>query len=182
MPSPITDKAAVLVIDVQTGLFCAEPLPFDGAGVVRRINETTTRARQAGVPVFLVQHEDEAEGLGYCSEAWKLHPDLETAPGDIRLRKKTCDAFYGTSLDAELRSRQVETLIITGYATDFCVDSTVRNAMSKGYSVVVVSDAHTTPDNPVLSAELVRRHHNWAWSLCTAPRPVRVCRADELRF
>ena len=76
----------------------------------------------------------------------------------------------------------VTTLLLTGYATDFCVDATLRSAASKDFNVVVVADAHTTSDNPVLNAEIVRRHHNWAWANAITKKGVTVLKASEVSF
>ncbi len=172
------------MIDVQTGLFCAEPAPFEAEAVVARINAVTAKARQAGAPVIFIQHDGEPGGEDVVpfTEGWKLHPELEVRPGDLVIRKTTCDAFYGTTLEAELRSRGITTLLLMGYATDFCVDATLRSAASKDFGVIVVADAHTTSDNPVLKADVVRQHHNWAWANAITKRGVTVLKASEVRF
>jgi nicotinamidase-related amidase len=184
MNPSIPAHTAVLVIDVQAGLFRARPAPFEAEAVVTRINAVTALARRAGAPVIFLQHDGEPGGEDVVpfTEGWELHPDLVVEPGDLRIRKTTCDAFHGTSLESELRLRGVQTLLLTGYATDFCVDATLRSAASKDFVVVVVADAHTTSDNPVLKAEAVRQHHNWAWANATTRRGVKVLRTGEVSF
>ena len=184
MKPSVPGHTAVLVIDVQVGLFCAKPPPFEAEAVVGRINAVTAKARQAGAPVIFIQHDGEPTGENVVpfTEGWKLHPDLEVRPGELVIRKTTCDAFYGTSLEAELRARGITTLLLMGYATDFCVDSTLRSAASKDFGVVVVADAHTTADNLVLNANLVRQHHNWAWANCITRKGVTVLPASKVRF
>ncbi len=180
----VPEHTAVLVIDVQAGLFGAKPAPFEAEAVIARINEVTAKARLAGAPVIFIQHDGGADDqdLAPFTDGWKLHPSLQVGPGDVTLRKTTCDAFYHTSLEAELRSRRITTLLLMGFATDFCVDSTLRSAASKDFGVMVVADAHTTADNPVLEANLVRQHHNWAWTNCITSKGVTVLKASELRF
>jgi nicotinamidase-related amidase len=184
MKPSVPDHAAVLVIDVQTGLFCTEPAPFEAEAVVARINEVTAKARRAGAPVIFIQHDGEPGGEDVVpfTEGWKLHPKIEPHPGEPVIRKTTCDAFCGTSLEDELRSRGIKTVVLMGYATDFCVDATLRSAASKDFSVVVVADAHTTSDNPVLKAEVVRQHHNWAWANAITRQGVTVLKASEVSF
>ena len=184
MKPSVPAHTAVLVIDVQKGLFCSKPAPFEAEAVVARINAVTAQARQAGAPVIFIQHDGEPGGEDVVpfTEGWKLHPALEVLPGELVIRKTTCDAFYDTSLEAELRSRGITTLLLMGYATDFCVDATLRSAASKDFSVIVVADAHTTSDNPVVKPELVRQHHNWAWANAITTRVVRVITASEMRF
>jgi nicotinamidase-related amidase len=151
---------------------------------VARINAVTARARKAGSPVIFIQHDGEPGGEDVVpfTEGWKLHPKLEVRPGDPIIRKTTGDAFYGSRLEAELRSRGITTVLLTGYATDFCVDATLRSAASKDFSVIVVADAHTTSDNPVLKASVVREHHNWAWANAITKKGVTVLQASEVRF
>jgi len=178
------DHTAVLVIDVQRGLFCTKPAPFEAEAVVARINTVTEKARQAGVPVIFIQHDGTPGGEDVVpfTDGWKLHPALEVRPGELVIRKTTCDAFCGTTLEAELRSRGITTLVIMGCATDFCVDATLRSAASKDFSVIVVADAHTTSDNPVLKAAVVREHHNWAWANAITWKGVTVIKASEVQF
>ena len=79
-------------------------------------------------------------------------------------------------------ARGVTELIITGCATDFCVDTTVRAAGSHGYEVTVAGDAHTTRDRPHLSAVAVIQHHNYVWADLILPRgrTIRVVPTDQL--
>ena len=76
------------------------------------------------------------------------------------MRKTTPDSFLSTNLEALLKQHQIEHLIVCGYASEFCVDTTVRRGAALGYSMSLVSDAHTTHDKPHASAEQIRVHHN----------------------
>ena len=184
MEPSMPEHTALLVIDVQAGLFAGETAAFEADTVIARINEVAAMARKAGAPVFLIQHDGEPNSnyLAPFTEGWKLHPELVVRPGDLLVRKTMCDAFYGTSLESELRARGITTLMLMGFATDFCVDSTLRNAVSMDFGIIVVADAHTTADNPVLKADLVRQHHNWAWANSISRKGVTVLKASELRF
>ena len=72
---------ALLVIDVQRGLFEPQPPPADADAVVERINALSAKAREAGMPVVFVQHE-RAGDLEAESPGWALHPGLQVAEGD----------------------------------------------------------------------------------------------------
>jgi len=175
---------AVVVIDVQTGLFNTDPPPHEATEVIHRINFVTGRARAAGVRVFTVQHDGPPDGdwLVPFSDSWKLHPDLQRESGDVAIRKTTGDAFYGTDLERQLRSAGVRSLILGGYATEFCVDSTLRNATSKGFEVIVLADAHTTNDAPLLKAATIRQYFNWVWSESSSGGGIRLVNSAEVRF
>jgi nicotinamidase-related amidase len=71
-------------------------------------------------------------------------------------------------------------VLVVGWATDLCVDATVRSVVSRNYDVVVVSDAHTLSDRPHLDAPAVIRHHNWVWGNLISNRSIRVASAAEL--
>ena len=62
-------------------------------------------------------------------------------PGDIEIDKLLFNSFHNTDLDAQLRARGIDTLVVTGISTDCCVDATVRDAFHRDYHVFVVSDA-----------------------------------------
>ena len=68
-----------------------------------------------------------------------------------------------------LRQRPPGLLFVCGFATEFCVDTTVRAAASRGMDIVVLSDAHTTSNRPHLDAESIIAHHNWVWSNMAVP-------------
>ena len=76
------------------------------------------------------------------------------APGEIEIEKLVYSGFHGTDLDAQLRARGVDTLVITGISTDCCVDSTARDAFHRDYHVFVVSDACAAYDEGLHAASL----------------------------
>ena len=51
-------------------------------------------------------------------------------------------------------------MVLCGYATEFCVDTTARSAAAHGYHVVLAADAHTTHDKAHADAAQIRAHHN----------------------
>ena len=145
----MSQSTALLVIDVQVGLF-TEPNPvYHGAAVVARIQTLIDRARQAGLPVVFIQDNDVGP---LDSPAWQVHPALESLPNDLFIRKPYGDAFYQTNLHTTLAARDIHHLVITGCKTDMCVDVTSRRAVSLGYDVTLIGDGHTTTDNQFLTA------------------------------
>ena len=151
-------KSALLVIDVQTLLCTGGEAAFDIDAVIERINAVAARARSTGVPVFVIQHEDDGS-LRHGSEGWQLDRRLSVQPDDLRMRKTAPDSFHHTELQALLQARGVEQLVVCGLQSEFCIDSTVRRALALGYPVVLVSDAHSTIDNGVLTAAQISAHH-----------------------
>ena len=71
--------------------------------------------------------------------------ELTPAPGDIVIEgKKTLDAFHSTALDYLLRANEIEHVAMTGFHTNWCVESTARSAYDKGYRVTVLADCTAT--------------------------------------
>jgi nicotinamidase-related amidase len=151
-------STALLVIDVQRGLFEAEPRPFEADDVIARINTLTARARVADVPVVLVQHESTSLAVG--TDPWRFARGLHVESRDAVVRKATPDAFLRTELQDLLTSWQVDHVVICGYACEYCVDTTTRRAAALGYGVTLAADAHTTHDKPHATAAQIRAHEN----------------------
>lgn len=160
---------ALLVIDMQVGLFEVNPPRYDADGVIQRVNEIARHTRATGGSVIFIQHEDEG-GLERGTRGWEILPSLERMDSDLLVHKQACDAFYETDLADILEEHAIQQLILTGCATDFCVDTTVRAAASRNYEVIVVKDGHTTKDRPHLNAKLIIDHHNFMWENLILPR------------
>jgi nicotinamidase-related amidase len=70
------------------------------------------------------------------------------------------DAFLRTDLHAQLADRGVRHVVVCGYSSEFCVDSSVRGAASRGYAVTLAADAHTSHDKPHATGLQIRLHEN----------------------
>jgi nicotinamidase-related amidase len=131
---------ALLIIDVQQALCTGANAAWDVDGVIQRVNDVSRKARAAGAPVVVIQHETKGGDMDHGTEGWKLPPALHVEASDIT------------------------SLVICGLHSEFCIDSTTRRAMALGYPVVLVSDGHSTVDNGVLTAPQITVHHNKALS------------------
>lgn len=155
---------AVLIIDMQKLSFTPETPRFDTEGVVERINSLSEKFRKNGELVIFIQHNGSKHR--FCkphTKEWEMLDSLHIAEEDIIVSKTANDAFYNSKLHQILQEKSVDELIITGCATDFCIDSTVKTAVVNEYKVTVISDAHTTGDRPHLKAEKIIEHYNWMW-------------------
>ena len=153
-------RTAVLIIDVQQGLFNGSPKPYLADEVIRNINSISEDARVSGIPVVLIQHEQVSTILEYGTEGWQLQSDLIVSDHDIFIRKTTPDSFLETNLEEVLNKIGATNLLVCGYASEFCVDTTIRRAGGLGYSVELIADAHTTHDKEHATAQQIREHHN----------------------
>ncbi len=172
-----------MIIDVQHAICVGAEAAFDIDNVVDRINQVSERARAAGVPVILIQHEESEGPFQYGAAGWQIFDKVVTQPDDIRVRKTTPDSFFKTDLQSILQARGIQRLVACGLQSDFCVDSTVRGALAHGYPVILVSDGHSTLDNRVLKAPQITAHHNETLAnLCSFGPRVRLMQASEIVF
>jgi len=178
MAQPIT---ALLVIDLQLGMFGGEKMDPIHAGdaLLTRVKALLGQARAAGVPVIYVRH-DSGPGhlLEWGTENWQIHPTIAPAPGETIVDKRTPDSFHGTTLSSELAAIGAKRLIVAGAQSEVCVDTTCRRAFSLGFDVTLVSDAHSTWDNAILTADQIIRHTNQT----LGGRFVRLISSEEAPF
>jgi nicotinamidase-related amidase len=171
---------AMLVVDMQIGLRNGPP-KHDLEGVVDRINRLTAMVRGRSGKVIWIQH---CGGAGDDFEpntpGWAFLPELNRQSADAVVPKTLNDPFAGTDLQAILASIAPDRVLVAGWATDLCVDATVRSAVSRDHSVVVAADAHTLSDRPHLDAPTVICHHNWVWHNLITHRSIRVASSGEL--
>ena len=153
---------AVVVIDVQVGMFHASDPVYRGDELLTRISHLLAKVRQAHIPIIYIQHGSERKGhpLEYGTEGWQIHPSIAPQQGDTIIEKQMPDAFYKTDLHHFLSAHGIKHLIIAGIQTEFCVDTTCRQACSLEYDVTLVSDAHSTWDRELLTAPQIIAHHN----------------------
>lgn len=178
---------ALVLIDLQVGIISRELAPYSGPDALAAGKALAEKFRAAGAKVVLVNvgfAPDFADALrqpvdepmqrppGGFLAGWNDLAEGLAQPGDILVTKKQWGAFHGTDLDLQMRRRGITTLVIAGIATNFGVESTVRQAWELGYAVVVPEDACTT-----MSAEL----HGFAVR-GVFPRVSRVVKCADIGF
>ncbi|SKC61999.1 Nicotinamidase-related amidase [Burkholderia sp. CF099] len=156
---------AVIVIDVQQMFFSGPSPAYRGEAVIDGINRLTAAARKANAPVFFVQHESDANGpLAHGSDAWQLPATLVREQADASIHKTVGDSFHETPLVDQLRQQDIDSVVICGYASEFCVNATARRAELLGLRTTIVADLHTTQDKPHLAADKIVEHQNFVWA------------------
>jgi nicotinamidase-related amidase len=153
-------KSALVIVDVQIGLVNLMPPDLQDR-VLSNIALLLGKARASGTQVLFIQH-DGPKGHPIEAETgpWAIHPSIVPRQGEPVIRKKASDSFFETGLAEKLEHGQIEHLVVAGAMTEYCVDTTCRRAVTLGYDVTLVGDAHLTRDTPVLSASQIIAHHN----------------------
>jgi nicotinamidase-related amidase len=144
------EKPAVLMIDVQREYFTREsPLWIpDGEPVMGRLRELLDDIRRSGGDVIHVQHHEDATSEVFATGTPLVETmDAVAAAGDEPLIVKHLPgAFDGTNLEELLRERDTRTVVIGGFMTHMCCDTTAREAQARGFDVVFLTDGTATRD------------------------------------
>ncbi|WP_029655051.1 cysteine hydrolase family protein [Marinobacter daepoensis] len=142
--SAISDSALV-IIDAQN-TYREGIMKLDGVEpALQECRTLLDRFRAAGRPVFHIQH-DAGAGSPYDLTApiGQIADVVAPAPGEPVITKNFPNSFTQTDLDAQLRQAGVQNLILAGFMSHMCVNSTARGAFSLGYNPTVVASATAT--------------------------------------
>jgi nicotinamidase-related amidase len=148
-------STALVLIDLQNGVLAMPLAPHGAAEVISNSARLATSLKQAGgivAPVHVVFSPNGADRLRQPVDSsypttplpagWSdFVPEIALLPADFVIVKRQWGAFHGTELDLQLRRRGVDTIVLTGVATNFGVESTAREAWQYGYGVIVAEDA-----------------------------------------
>jgi nicotinamidase-related amidase len=155
-PTPTT---ALLVIDVQEEYFSGSlPIEFPPrTESLANIAAAIDRANATRVPVLLVRHSepDGDDSFQRDTSAWQLRPEVADRPHDALIDKTLPGTFTGTELGDVLAARGVQHLTIVGYMTNFCCDTTARQALHLGMGVTILTDAVGVPSMPAVGGGMV---------------------------
>jgi nicotinamidase-related amidase len=140
-------KRALLIIDVQNEYFTGKLPIIYPAGSLDNVLQAMDAASAAGVPVVVIQHgapQPDSATFRRGSREWELHPAVAGRPRAMLIEKTLPGSFTGTQLAAWLHEREIDTVVIAGYMTQMCCDTTARQAMHQGLNVEFLSDATGT--------------------------------------
>ncbi len=159
---------ALVVVDMQN-YYVAKGFPLEtpmAREIVPNINRLAHSLRAAGGTVawvqttsvqalkkwanhhkFMLKPEIAQTRIAHLDESAKgfeLYPNLEPSPSDIRVKKGKYSAFIqgSSDIDAQLKGRGIERILVTGTVTNVCCESTARDAMMLDYRVIMVSDGN----------------------------------------
>jgi|SRR5664279_3055990 len=169
---------ALVIIDVLTGIF-ELPVPLhEPETFAERVAGLLARARQANALIVHVRQLGDP-GTRFAPDAptRQFHTSAMPLADELVIEKRHPDAFQNTALADTLRARDVRGVAIAGFATDFCVDASVRSGYAHGFEIALASDAHTTTAGRVLSAADAVAHHNFVLE-----RFARVQPAADIAF
>jgi nicotinamidase-related amidase len=156
-PEPAALRGSALVmIDLQQ-TYREGVMRLDGVEpALREAEALLARARAAGIPVFHVRH-DAGPGTPYDVTApiGQISPEVAPQGEEPVITKAYPSSFVGTDLQARLEEAGVKDLILAGFMTHMCVNSTARSAFNLGFRPTVVAAATATRDLPAPDGSVV---------------------------
>ncbi len=146
-------KEALLVIDMLNDfVLSGAPLEVpDARKILPVVKAEIDKAHAVGIPVIYLCDAHDPDDKEFKKFGWPAHavrgtkggeivPELAPAGDDIIVRKKAYSGFFGTTLDATLRSLGVDAIRLTGNVTHICVLFTAADAVLRDYAVTVVEN------------------------------------------
>jgi nicotinamidase-related amidase len=171
----VPERTALINVDLQNVFVEGEwPAAPEGLAVVERVNRLAAVCRQAGILVIHTSHVLRPDGsnmgvlgelappvregmIAKGSRSAALHERLVIDAHDILLDKPRFGAFHGTDLELILRAHGVDTVIISGIATNVCCETTAREAMVRDFRVLFLSDGTATTGMGNATAEELQK-------------------------
>lgn len=133
------DRMALLIVDAQVGVMREA---WEAPRVIANIALAVERARERGVAVLWVQHENEELLQG--SPQWQWVPELVPAAGEALVPKRYNSAFEATTLEQHLAELGATHIVLAGAASNWCIRATAYGALDRGYDLTLLGDAHST--------------------------------------
>lgn len=140
---------ALLVIDVQNEYFTGKlPISYP-PGSLDNILRAIDIAFSQEIPVVIIRHtqpDENTEIFRKNSPQWQLHPEIVRRRYNLLVEKNFPGSFTNTNLETWLRKHDIDTVVISGYMTHMCCDTTARQAAHLGFAVEFLADATGTLD------------------------------------
>jgi nicotinamidase-related amidase len=119
------------------------------------------KARKSNSPVFYILFSEPEGSLRAVNQPlWQVIDQIAPTSQDHLVIKYHADSFLESELGTLLQLHEIDTLVMCGVQTEYCVDTTVKSGYSHGYKVELARDGHSTYDTDEISAEQIVRYHN----------------------
>lgn len=123
------------------------------------IKKLISAVRDNGVEVVYVCHD--VRKIEQSEDEWEICEEIAPNMGEMIFYKQYNSAFYKTRLKEYLESKGINTIILVGLQTEYCIDATCKSAFEHGYKVIIPEETNTTFDNEYLSADKLYEFYNF---------------------
>lgn len=156
-------NTALLLIDIQNDYFPGGKMELEGSvEASEKAKRVLLHFREKCLPIIHIQHISTRPGASFFipgTEGVEIHCNVKPIAGEIIVQKNFPNSFRNTNLLQELKSKDVNRVIISGMMTHMCVDATTRAAFDFGFKCIVLHNACATKalsfNNKIVPAEYV---------------------------
>ena len=129
----------MLIVDIQNDFFNISSLCSDSLkSAVQYVNAAIRLFRKKGLPIVVIQHKNEKDGLVPGTNGFDVFDSVKVEPGDLRIVKTYGNSFNKTNLAEKLKELSVDTVIITGFCAEECVLSTYVGAKDLDFNPIIL--------------------------------------------
>lgn len=175
-------KRALLVIDVQNEYFTGKlPVTYP-ENSFENIIKVIDFANENSIPVLLIQHTNPGKDSATFkkgTDEHEIHDEVLKRDHDKIIEKNLPGSYTETELGSWLKENDIDTIVISGYMTQMCCDTTARQAMHLGFNVEFLSDATGTLDIANSAGHIGAEELHKAILITQAMRFSKVMSADE---
>ena len=151
---------ALMVIDMQEGL--VKDHPYNERKVIENIKKLLKTARENNLEIVYVRHDDgQGTDLAYGTDAWQVYSEIKPEKGEYIVEKTYNSAFHKTDLREYLTNKNIDTLVLTGMQTEYCIDATLKSAFDYEYEIIIPEETNTTFDNEYMTGGNLYEFYNY---------------------
>lgn len=134
-------NTALIIIDMQKGLFEKQRKIFNESQLLNNINILIKYQKDNKLPIIFIQHNSKQLQKG--TKEWEIHDGLIKSKDDIVIQKTEGDAFRNTELDDILKINKIKNIIITGLVSHGCVKATCLGGLKNNYETILLKEGHS---------------------------------------
>jgi nicotinamidase-related amidase len=168
------NKRALIIIDVQRGLFEKKTEVYESAELIYNINSLLDIFRREEDNIIFIQHCNNSS-LKNGSMDWQIHPEIKVTEQDVRICKNKSDVFKENKLIDFLKKENIKDIVIVGLVTQGCIQAACLSGKEIGLNITLIGDAHSNFNkNP---KEIINK-----WNKKLDERGICVINTDEFIY
>ena len=144
------NKTVLILVDIQNDYFPGGKMTLhETEKAAKNARAILDYFRENNLPLFHIQHifkDKQAPFFAPDTEGVNIHQVVAPLENETVIQKHFPNSFLHTPLEAELKSKNIEHVVIVGMMSHMCIDATSRAAVDLGFSCTVIEDACTCPD------------------------------------
>ena len=149
----------LLVVDTQKLITTDKVYNF--SEFKKRIKSLISRARQKGIEVIYIRHDDgPTQALTKGTDGFEIYDGFAPEKSEKIYDKTVNSPFKETGLTEYLREKGERDVMVVGLQTDYCMDATIKCGFEHGFHMIVPEYTNSTVDNDYMTAEQTYKYYN----------------------